>query len=364
MSDRPFITGLALSRQLYETAVRPILGRHYPDVPYSAALIGDGSDVLGFDTEQSTDHGWGPRLRLFLSEADYQQLSTTLDVILQEELPPDVSGYPIDMAWFGMPEPPAATKGRRHRVEIHDSDTFFRRQLGRSVSGELSPVDWLLMPQQSLRSVTEGAVFHDGLGLLGPLREKLRYYPDDVWIYLLAAQWRRVAQEEAFMGRCAQVGDDIGSRLVTARIVDDLMSLAFLMERTYAPYRKWFGTAFRQLVLAKRLEPALKASLAAGNWPEREAAMVECWRIVASAHNDLGITAPLPTEATSYYERPFVVIHAERFERALLEAICDPAVAALPQYLGGVDQFVDTTDLLSEPTRLDAVATLFREDGS
>ncbi len=360
MTDRSFLPGLALSRKLYEEAVRPILTRHFPDLHYSAALIGDGSDVLGFDTEQSTDHGWGPRLRIFLGKEEFSQMATTIDAVLQDELPPTVAGYPVDMAWFGMPERPKAGTGTQHRVEIHEPGDFFWRQLGRDVMGALTPVDWLLMPQQRLRSVTAGVLFHDGLGVLGPIRNKLRYYPGDIWLYLLAGQWRRVAQEEAFLGRCAQTGDEIGSRLVAARQVDDLMNLAFLMEQTYAPYRKWFGTAFRQLTLAERLEPALLDVLAAASWPKREAAMVRCWRIVASAHNDLGVTPPLPVEASQFYERPFMVIHAERFELALLEAIEDPAVKSLPTHLGGVDQYIDSTDMLSAPLRLRRLSDLYQ----
>lgn len=349
---------------LYEEAVRPILDRHVPALPYAAALIGDGSDVLGFDTEQSTDHGWGPRLRLFVEATADASLASRLDRLLQSELPATIAGYPIDMAWSGVPDaPPEPAEGRRHRVEIHEPGAFFRRQLGRDVAGPLTPVDWLLMPQQALRSVTAGAVFHDGLHTLTALRTRLRYFPRDIWLYMMAAQWRRVAQEEAFMGRCAQVGDEIGSRLVAARLVDDLIDLAFLLERTYAPYRKWTGTALRRLALAETLEPALLAVLTAGTWPEREAAMVACWRLVAEAHNGLGVTQPLPVEATGYYERPFLVIHAEQFEEALLDAIDDPAVGALPRYLGSVDQMVDTSDLLSAPGRLGPLAALFAAPG-
>ena len=70
MSDLPFIPGLKLSQYLYEAAVRPILEKSFPALLYSAALIGTGSEVLGFDTPQSMDHDWGPRLMLFLAEAD------------------------------------------------------------------------------------------------------------------------------------------------------------------------------------------------------------------------------------------------------------------------------------------------------
>src|SRR3954471_19312958 len=72
MSDAPpFISGLELNHAYYEEAVRPILNHYAPELAYSAALIGYGSDVLGYDTESSTDHEWGPRLLLFLDEPTY-----------------------------------------------------------------------------------------------------------------------------------------------------------------------------------------------------------------------------------------------------------------------------------------------------
>jgi len=57
-----WIPGLELSRGFYHDVVRPLLG----DVRHSAGLLGWGSDVLGYDTARSTDHGWGPRLLVFV----------------------------------------------------------------------------------------------------------------------------------------------------------------------------------------------------------------------------------------------------------------------------------------------------------
>ena len=57
--------GLELSRRFYFEAVRPILERDFPEVEYAAALIGHGSEILGFDDERSRDHEWGPRVQLF-----------------------------------------------------------------------------------------------------------------------------------------------------------------------------------------------------------------------------------------------------------------------------------------------------------
>ena len=51
-------------------AVQPMLGEHLPNLNYSAGLIGGGSEVLGFDSEISTHHDWGPRVMLFVRADD------------------------------------------------------------------------------------------------------------------------------------------------------------------------------------------------------------------------------------------------------------------------------------------------------
>jgi len=60
-----FVPGVRLAGEFYAEVVRPLLEAEFPGLPYAAALIGAGSEVLGFDTERSTDHDWGPRLLVF-----------------------------------------------------------------------------------------------------------------------------------------------------------------------------------------------------------------------------------------------------------------------------------------------------------
>ena len=316
--NRLFIKGLDLSELLYEEAVKPILATHFPGLSYSAALLGVGSDVLGFDTPQSRDHAWGPRLMLFLAEGDHETRRDRMDQVLRQELPPEIHGYSTA---FGQHEDGTAVMvaangdSINHGVKFFTVRSFFNYVLGFDPDEELRASDWLTFPEQCLRSVTSGRVFHDGLGRLEPIRACLRYYPHDVWLYLLAAQWRRIAQEEHFMGRCGQVGDELGSRLVAARLVRDLMKLCFLMERQYAPYIKWLGTAFKQLDCARRLTPILMQVLGATSWQEREKPLVSAYELVAEMHNELGITAPLPTKASQFHGRPFLVIQADRLCR-------------------------------------------------
>jgi len=48
--------------------------------------------------------------------------------------------------------------------------------------------------------MTAGAVFHDDDGRLTALRTRLSAFPPDVRLYKLACQWRRIAEEQAFVG--------------------------------------------------------------------------------------------------------------------------------------------------------------------
>jgi len=209
-----FVPGLELSRILYHEAVRPILARRFPNLVYSAGRVDAGSDVLGFDTPRSMDHDWGPRLTLFLPEATYSPaLAEHIRRALGDELPFTIGGFPTH---FTRPEGGNSlltlTDQRpiNHGVEVTTLRAACRGWLGIELdqSGELSLrlEEWLTVPEQELRAFTAGAVFRDDTGELERARAMLRWYPHDVWLYLLAAGWRRIEQEEPFMGRCGQVG--------------------------------------------------------------------------------------------------------------------------------------------------------------
>jgi hypothetical protein len=119
------------------------------------------------------------------------------------------------------------------------------------------------------------------------------------------------------------------------------------MERRYAPYSKWFGSAFARLECAVRLRPLLDAVLSARGWHDRQQHLVHAYEIIAAMHNDLGITEPLSTEAFRFHGRPFLIIHADRFADAIRDQIKDLRVRNLPEAVGSIDQFVDSTDVLS-----------------
>ncbi len=154
------------------------------------------------------------------------------------------------------------------------------------------------------------------------------------------------------MPRAGYVGDELGSALIGSRLVRDIMSLCFLMEKQYAPYPKWLGTAFQQLDCADDLTPVLRWAILAEDWRARQAALTQAYEYLAEMHNQFGITRSLPSNVTDFHGRPFKVIHGERFAQAILEQIVDPHLKKLSQrsLIGSIDQFSDNTKLLSDTT--------------
>jgi len=360
-----FIQSLDLNEQFFHKIVAPLLKEHFPDLVYSAARLGKGSDVLGYDTEMSTDHDWGIRMQLFLSVEKYGKWETAVAKTLRHNLPQTFLDHSVHFS-------SASKDGTRlmihqkeglvdHRIEITTIPQFFHNHMRLDLTKEITVLDWLTTPQQLLLGVTKGRVFVDGLQELKPIRQKLAYFPHDVWLYLMAMQWVRIGQEEHFVGRTGFVGDEIGSQLLAGRLVHDVMLLCFLMEKRYAPYPKWFGTGFGELECAAILAPILEAILSVSNWQARENQLCSAYQFVANRHNQLNITPPLATECVPFHERPFHTIDAERFATAIKQVIQDPTILAIKSNVGSIDQFSNSTDLQSYPALHRRLGTLYED---
>ena len=76
---------------------------------HAAALNGAGSEVLGFDDAMSQDHDWGPRLLIFVSEADFAAHAERLVASFADAAPPTFLGVPVGLT--ARTRPPAKAPG-------------------------------------------------------------------------------------------------------------------------------------------------------------------------------------------------------------------------------------------------------------
>jgi hypothetical protein len=173
------ISGLELSRQFHFECVEPLLREHLPTLRYASAIIGPGSEVLGFDDHTSRDHDWGPRLMLFLESADCEAHAESIRDYLRRSLPLSFRGYSTHWEEYsddpGVSLPASGKAGDvNHRITVQTVEEYLKSYLGSHplLGGQQQPQHelWLSIPQQKLRTVAEGAVFRDDFGTLTEAR--------------------------------------------------------------------------------------------------------------------------------------------------------------------------------------------------
>jgi Domain of unknown function (DUF4037) len=343
------LPGAELARGFYANVVEPLLSRARPGLRYAAARLGSGSDVLGLDDAMSRDHDWGCRLTLLVDE-DARDQVPRINAILEDELPDRFGDFPVRF-------PVTWDSSRSHQVEVATVADFTASRLGVDPSGGLSALDWLSVTGQSVLEVTAGPVFADRTRALAAVRTLLAWYPPDVERYVLAAGWQRICQLLPMVGRTAEAGDELGSRLISASLAGDLVWLAFALSRRWAPYAKWRGTVFRSLPVAARLGPLLDGA-AAPRWREREDALISGCGLLLGVQRERG----LPTPASAlipFFDRPYRTLDGA-VPQALLDEVTDQDVRMLPPMVGCIEQWVDSVDVLSSPGRRAALRAAYR----
>lgn len=355
--------GIELSRSFYRNVVGPWLDKTFPNLRHDAGIFGYGSELLGFDDDMSRDHNWGPRVQLVVAETDFPTYAAAIVKDFNAVKPTSFLGEPI--GYRSRPHPPIVAKDALgcpdHGVEVFTAGGVLRTRLALDQNTPLDALTWLSLPEQRLLELTAGEVFHHGLGELARLRTTFERCPRDVVLYKLAAQWRRVADEQAFVGRAGYVGDDLGSRIVAARLARDIMRIGFLLEGQYAPYPKWLGSAFARLASAKTLSPILAEALAATAWQQRQTLLAQTCLAAAELHAAAGFPLAVAPKIGPYFGRPFLVINAEEISTSLAAAIADPLLRRQP-IIGSIDQINDGTPLIDAPERARRVISALYAD--
>jgi hypothetical protein len=344
------LPGAELARGFFTVVVEPLLSQAVPGLGYAAARLGSGSDVLSLDDEMSRDHDWGCRLTLLVDE-DARDQVPRISRMLEERLPERFGEFPVRF-------PVTWDSSLSHKVEVATVADFAASRLGVDPTAGLSVLDWLSVTGQSVLEVTAGPVFTDRTRTLAAVRTLLAWYPPEVERYVLAAGWQRLCQLLQMVGRTAETGDELGSRLLSARLAEDLLWLAFALSRRWAPYAKWRGTVFRSLPVAARLGPLLDAAAAARGWRDRENALAAACEMLLDIQREHGLSAP-ESAVIPFFDRPYRTVDPA-VPQVLLAGVTDPEVARLPPMVGSIEQWADSTDVLSSPGRRAALRAAYR----
>jgi len=328
--------GIELARGYWHELVEPLLDRQWPGLPVAAARVGTGSDVLGLDDAMSRDHDWGLRLQLFVDPAHIGPVTETLTTRLPERF----RGLPTRFAFTGADHP-------RLGIDVTTVAGFLHARLGFDPREGAAYQDWLSITGQAALEVTGGAVFADPTGELTSARQVMDWYPPDVWRYVLACDWQRIDEELPLMGRAADRGDELGSRVIAARLVDVTSHLAFTVARRWTPYPKWRGTLLAGLAIGPSISPHLERALASTDWTERSAALAVALRLVVDQQRAAGLPS-VAEPCRPFWDRPYLRIDPELTMR-LIADITDPQLRSLPTGLGSAEQRTNSVAILTDP---------------
>jgi hypothetical protein len=329
-------TGVDLARSYFEGLIEPLVTSTFPGLRYAAGRLGSGSDVLGIDDAASRDHDWGLRLTLIVPAPAVADVNG----VLESSLPDEYLGLPTRFPFS------AETAPRLH-VDVSSLADFVLPRLGFDPRSNVTNEDWLSLSGQSVLEITAGPVFADHDGGLRRVRHALDWYPDDLWRYVLACDWARLAQELPLMSRAADAGDDRGSRVIAARMAQVTMHLAFLLERRWAAYAKWFGTMFSTLRCAGGLGPHIDQILTGTDRQHREHGVIAALQLLLQIQRTHGLTdveqATVPFWNRHHiHPNPAIVLQ-------LTAGITDTSVQSLPLGAGTIEQRTDNVDVLVDP---------------
>lgn len=232
--------GLELAEKFYKEFGESMLNESFSHMlPYIAVgLMGSGSECYGYDDDISQDHDFEPGFCVFIPDENIVDSKSAFELErAYSKLPKEFMGFKRATV--------SPVGGNRHGV-IRIGD-FIEAKTG-SRNGDLSVGQWFSVPEYSLSEAVNGAVFSDNYGELTAVREKLKYFPEDIRLKKLAGNLLIMAQSGQYnYNRCISRGETAAAQLALFEFVKSAINVFFLINKKYMPYYKWCFRSLREL---------------------------------------------------------------------------------------------------------------------
>ena len=243
------MTGMEICRKFYEEVGKQMIHEKFPEYENQMAvgLVGEGSEVFGYDDAFSRDHDFGPGFCIWLPKELYKAMGDRV----QEEydkLPDTFLGIKRTTTEMG--------KGR---VGVWRMGDFFEEYTGHRTAPELA-AEWVEIDDYKLATVTNGEIWRDDLGEFTKRRAGFLAQPPEAYRVKLARMISSMAQMgQANYPRAMARKDYVTAEICISKYMEDTLHCIFLLNDQYAPYYKWLLTGSKSLEILPEVGDMLRA---------------------------------------------------------------------------------------------------------
>lgn len=226
-------TGIYLAEQYYNKFGKPMIEQKFPDYADKIAvgIAGEGSDCYGFDDRISRDHDFGCGFCMWLDDETYNKIGNALKSEY-DKLPEYFRGFP-------------KLRIRRGVFKISD--------FTKKING-----DFYDIPEYAFAELTNGKIFRDDSGIISGIRQKYSYYPENVKNAKLAQALAQACQDgQCNYPRAMARGDILNAQLLLNDFANDVISVAFILNKKYMPHRKWLVKAMENFKILPDIQKDL-----------------------------------------------------------------------------------------------------------
>lgn len=243
------LTGMEICKKFYEEYGRQMIHEKFPEYENQMAvgLVGEGSEVFGYDDKFSRDHDFGPGFCIWLPKELYKAMG---DKVQEEydKLPNTFMGIQRTTTEMG--------KGR---VGVWRMGDFFEEYTGHRTAPELA-AEWVEIDDYKLATVTNGEIWRDDLGEFTKRRQGFLAQPPEAYRVKLARMISSMAQMgQANYARSMARKDYVTAQICISKYMEDTLHCIFLLNDAYAPYYKWLLTGSKSLEILPEVGDMLRA---------------------------------------------------------------------------------------------------------
>ena len=243
------LTGMEICKKFYEEVGKQMIHEKFPEYEDQMAvgLVGEGSEVFGYDDVFSRDHDFGPGFCIWLPKELYKAMG---DEVQREydKLPDTFMGIKRSSTEMG--------KGR---VGVWRMGDFFEEYTNYRTA-PLKAAEWVEIDDYKLATVTNGQVWRDDLGEFSKRRAGFLAQPPEAYRVKLARMISSMAQMgQANYPREMARKDYVTAEICIAKYMEDTLHCIFLLNDQYAPYYKWLLTGSKDLEILPEVGDMLRA---------------------------------------------------------------------------------------------------------